>query len=77
MTSPQVEVQTTERAILCANGKIHYGEDEFHHNDAAYLLNLADKCGRPYMPYEALRQCGPHSYRTREHIVTGWTEANT
>ena len=68
MTSPQVEVQTTERAILCADGRsIHYGSEFFKDQEPAFLLRIAD---------QTVRGCGPHSFATRERIVTAWTEAN-
>ena len=69
MTSPQVEVQTTERAILCADGhSIHFGSEYFKDRDPADLIQFAD---------HSPRGCRPHSFATREHIVTAWTEANT
>lgn len=37
------------------------------------VLQLADKKGQPWRA-EAQRDCGPHSYATRERIVTAWTE---
>jgi hypothetical protein len=62
-------VVRVERAILCAGGGIHFGNEFFAGGqDAEELVHIADVQAERL----AWRQCGPHRAQTREHLVSDW-----
>jgi hypothetical protein len=59
--------KTVERAILCANSHIHFGDVYLKNDDPERVRIVADKCAdQPW--------CGgaPHFLALREHIITEW-----
>ena len=58
---------TVEHAILCTNGRIHYGDEHLRRDDRESIRRIADsQADEPW--------CGggPHVIASRQRIVTGW-----
>ena len=74
MTAPTVvhhDRTETETAVLCANGRVHYGPEYLRGDDPERVRSAADKTAeRPDTPW-----CGgaPHALATRQRITTAWT----
>lgn len=61
-----------EYAILCANAKIHYGDEYLRRDDRESVRRIADtQAGQPW--------CGgsPHVIARRERIVTDWQQVES
>lgn len=73
MTAPTVvhhERVETERAVLCSNGRIHYGPDFLAHDDPERVREVADAVAKR----TDAAWCGgaPHVVATRQRITTAW-----
>lgn len=69
MTAPTVvhhDTTVTERAVLCADGRVHYGPEYLRGMDPVRVRGVADQA--------SLTWCGggPHVIATRERITTAW-----
>lgn len=58
---------TVERAILCADRRVHFAAEYLTNDDPARVRNVADGCSTD--PW-----CGgaPHVIAERERIITDW-----
>lgn len=77
MMPPKVvhrELVQTETAVLCADGRVHYGPEYLRNDDPQRVLAVADtqdaRCDVTW--------CGgaPHYLATRRRITTAWERAS-